>query len=153
MQTLFSNKTTFGMNANKTKGPRDSLFILVNKLTGPDSGHCAGDNWAKIPVPVTQKLLSGATLPRHKGTSLISSLFNMAQLAWGSLNPALYKWEPPLISKWFHSVLLTNRREDVPWEKSMDTSKRVPQTASQLGTPTFPLILQCSGALNAPVWR
>lgn len=87
---------------------RASLFTLV-RVTGPDTGHCAVDNWAKIPTPVTQKLLSGATLPRHKGTSLVPRLFNMAQLAWGSLNPVLYKWEAPLISNWFCLVL--NQRE------------------------------------------
>lgn len=107
MQTLLSNTTAFGNTANKTEGPTQRQFIHTGE--NHRSWHWSLC-WAKIPIPVTQKLLSGATLPRHKGTSLVSCLFNMAQLAWGSLNPVLYKWEPPLISNWFHSVLNQQER-------------------------------------------
>lgn len=71
------------MTAVKTEGLTHSQFTLV-RITSPDTGHCAVDDWAKLHVSVTHKILSREMLPRHKGTSLVSCLFNTARLAWGS---------------------------------------------------------------------
>lgn len=156
MQTLLSNKTTFGMNANKTEGPTQSQFIPTGETHRSWHWSLCWGQLGKNPHACNSELLSGATLARHKGTSLVSSLFNMAQPAWGSLNPVSQKWEPPLIPNWFHSVLNQQQRGCASREINGHFQKGAPNWLTARDPQLPPRSAAFRGfvcALKALVWR